>query len=485
MLDKILRSGKNSLIYAIGNVSRKAIAFLLLPLYVKQLSISDYGILGIMEVSSQALIAIFGFGLHMALNRWYWDTNYQDKQKEITFTVTVFLLGTSIIIYSALAPFSSLISNVFFGTSQYAYLMRLVLVVSLLEIITQVFFSIMRLEEKSILFSWSNIIRLVFTILVTIYLIVFKDHGIAGIYEAQLAGVVIYFILILRFIIDHIRIHFERVILHEMLVYCFPLILSSISGIILTLTDRYVLNFMSELDQVAIYNLAAKFAYVIMVFVVKPIRMSLTPILYKMIDEPDCKRFYSKVLTYFSYIILICVMFVSFFGREIIIFFIGNKTQYWPAAGIIPIIALMIFFGMMKDTAVLGMNIKKKTKTISIIMLIAAIINLIANLILIPYWHAYGAAAATLFSQIILFILTFTYSQKFYSIPYEIGKIIKMISSALILYLISINLPLFSIPVNIIIKLLLIVAFPFILLLLNFYEDIEIYTIKRLLRIKQ
>ena len=92
MFENIIKATKNSLIYAIGNISRKAIAFLLLPLYIKQLTVSDYGILGIMEVTSQALIAIFGLGLHMALNRWYWDEKYREKQKEIVFTITIFLI---------------------------------------------------------------------------------------------------------------------------------------------------------------------------------------------------------------------------------------------------------------------------------------------------------------------------------------------------------------------------------------------------------
>ena len=277
MLNKLKRAFKNSMIYAIGNVSRKAIAFLLLPLYVKQLTVSDYGILGIMEVTSQALIAIFGLGLHMALNRWYWDENYKDKQKEIVFTVSVFLILTSALVYVGFSPFSKSISQLIFSVGDYAYILRLVLLVSLLEVLAQVFFSVMRLQERSVLFSTTNVIRLVFTLLVTIYLIAFKSRGIIGIYEAQFAGLILYFLLISGFIFKNTVFRFHQKVLKEMLSYSLPLILSSISGILLTLTDRYVLNFMSNLNQVAIYNLAAKLSYVIMVFVVTPIRMSLTP----------------------------------------------------------------------------------------------------------------------------------------------------------------------------------------------------------------
>jgi len=474
------------MIYAIGNISRKAIAFLLLPLYVKHLSISDYGILGILEVSSQAFIAIFGLGLYMALNRWYWDEQHKLKQKEIVFSVSVFLVGTSILAFIGFLPIANSFSNLVFSTGDYTYILKLVFLVSLLEIIAQIFFSVMRLEEKSILFSTTNVVRLIVTLLITVYLIVFKDRGIAGIYEAQLIGLVLYFLMIARFIFAHIAFRFQWSILQEMLHYSLPLILSSISGIFLTLTDRYVLNFMSNLDQVAIYNLAAKLSYVIMVFVVTPIRMSLTPIVYKMVDQPGCKRFYSKILTYFSFVILICVMFMSFFGKEIIIFFTGSNTEYWHAAELVPIIALIIFMGMMKDTVSLGINIVKKTKTISIVMFFAAIFNIGANIVLVPYLEATGAAVATLVSQILLFVLIYHFAQKYYKIPYEIPKILKMIITSIVLYIATLYVPIASQSMFILFKLVLILSFPFILYFWKFYEEIELFTINtKLMNIKE
>ncbi|RLC53874.1 MAG: hypothetical protein DRH79_02385 [Candidatus Cloacimonadota bacterium] len=480
MLNKLTRAFQNSLIYAIGNISRKAIAFLLLPLYVKKLTLADYGILGIMEVSSQALIAIFGFGLHMALNRWYWDEKYKSQQKEIVFSVTIFLLLASVFIFLGFMPISRWFSQLILAVGDYSYIFKLVLLVSLLEVLAQVFFSVMRLEEKSVLFSTTNVIRLLVTLLITIYLIAFKSRGITGIYEAQLLGLIVYFLLISRFIINHITLRFQWSILREMLSYSLPLILSSISGIILTLTDRYALNFMANLNEVAIYNLAAKLAYVIMVFVVTPIRMSLTPILYKMIDQPDSKRFYSKVLTYFSFIIITCVMIISLFSKEIIALFTGANSEYMAAASLVPIIGMVIFVGMMKDTVALGINIVKRTKTISVVMMIAAAFNIVANILFVPIWQAVGAAYATLTSQVLLLVLIYIYAQKYYPIPYEIGKVFKMVFVAAVLFAITAFIPYKTIIMQISIKMLLLISFPFILYFLKFYEDIELSTIKRI-----
>ena len=118
-------------------------------------------------------------------------------------------------------------------------------------------------------------------------------------------------------------------------------------------------------------------------------------------------------------------------------------------------------------------------------MLVAAIFNIGANILLVPYWQARGAAVATLVSQIILFALIYHFAQKYYRIPYEIPKIFKMIFVAVILYSIAIYLPIASSALRIIAKLLLIISFPFILYFWKFYEDIELVTIKRIVYIKK
>ena len=63
---------------------------ILLPLFVQKLSLSEYGILGILEVTVQILVSTFGLGIWYALERWYWDKDYLNKQKSMYFTVLAF-----------------------------------------------------------------------------------------------------------------------------------------------------------------------------------------------------------------------------------------------------------------------------------------------------------------------------------------------------------------------------------------------------------
>lgn len=70
------------------------------------------------------------------------------------------------------------------------------------------------------------------------------------------------------------------------------------------------------------------------------------------------------------------------------------------------------------------------------------------------------------------------FAQKNYKINYEFVKVIKMIVVGIILFFISLALADFSLPIRMISKIILIISFPVILYFLNFYEKIELESMK-------
>jgi len=69
-------------------------------------------------------------------------------------------------------------------------------------------------------------------------------------------------------------------------------------------------------------------------------------------------------------------------------------------------------------------------------------------------------------------------SQKYYFIPYELKKVIIMIFTGFVIYLLSLLTTELNLILRIPLKLLLILMFPIILYVLGFYEKVEITHIK-------
>ena len=475
MLSNIKFTIRNSLVYSLGNLSVKLVGLVLIPIYTNPqfLSFSDYGVLGVMEATTQIIIALLGLALTQAFTRWYWDKEYSKKQKTIFFTLLSFLFGISLIFVICLIPFTEQFSQVLFKKTDFSFLIKLMLISSAIQMLSMIPLTLIKLQGKPGLYSTSNIIKLLVTLLSTIYLVVFNLKGLEGIYEAQIIGGGIFFVLLSRFIKRNINAKFELKILGDMLKFSLPLILGSISGILLITFDRYTLNYLADLPDVGVYSLGYRIANTIKILVIVSVQLALSPMLFKIMDQPDSKRVYSKIMTYFSYLVIFAVMFLSFFSLEIVKVF-TTSVKYWDAAKVVPVISFALFFGMLKDTSLIGLQIIKKTKIIGTVVLLVALLNLFLNVLMIPKYTIMGAAVATLISQIIFFIVIFIYAQKHYFIPYELMKIAKMTLLALVLYGLSLLPSDLNLVLRLVIKSMLIISFPFLLFLLGFYEKIEL-----------
>jgi O-antigen/teichoic acid export membrane protein len=194
-------------------------------------------------------------------------------------------------------------------------------------------------------------------------------------------------------------------------------------------------------------------------------------------DSPDNKRFYSKVLLYTSWVMMIAVVGMSLFSYEMIKV-IATSRDFWGAVAIIPILSLSIFFVNMKEVTVYGLHIAKKTRIIGIIVIFSTILSLALNILLIPWLDITGAALATLLSQFVYWLACYYYSQKEYYVPYEIDKIIMMLITGSILSFAALFLNNMALIPRLLIKTGALISFPFILYLFKFYEPVELQAIK-------
>ena len=474
MLKDLKSVSKDSIIYGIGNVATKIVGFLLIPIYTNSeyLSISDFGVLSILDISIQVLVAIMGLSLYQGFIRWYWDIKDVTERKKLFFSTLITVSVFSILAGFILALFSENISQLLFQTTEYSRALVLVIINGVLMTIQALPNSSMRIQGQSKLYTSLSVVKFTSNLLLTVYFVVFLKRGIEGIFEAQIIGSILYFIIASPHIFKNSIISYKLKTTKELLVYSYPLIFASMSGILLSTIDRYSLNYMASLPDVAIYSLGFKIGGSIKVFIVSSVQLALTPMLMKRINDPDNKRLFQKVLTYFSFGLMWIIVGISIFGREIIIL-IARSPEYIEATNLIPIIAMISFFGMTKDSVIMGLHVNKKTKIIGSLIIIAGIANLVFNLALIPIWGIYGAAWASLFAQILLFITVLYFAQKSYKVNYELGKVALIILVGGLLYGSSLLLNNMDFWLAFAIKLIIALSFPLWFFVLPFFEKVE------------
>jgi O-antigen/teichoic acid export membrane protein len=473
---KILKSSvRDTVIYSVGTFASKLAGFILVPLYTnkKFLSETDFGVLNLAEANLQIVISVLGLGLNWAYERWYWDQEQIPRRKSIFFTIlftttflSLFLVGISFI-------FSKYFSGWIFDNADYYTIFRLMMINAGFEIIAQTPNSLIRLNEKPGLFTIANLSKLTASVIFTVLFIVKFDLGLYGVYYAQLIGIGFYFLVLSPFILRHIELKFEWAELRNMIWFRFPFLMPIIALNLFNFNDRFVMTKLVGVVDAGIYSLGAKLANTIKVFLITAIWLALTPTIYRMMNDPNNKRFYSKIMTYLSFTVIIVVMLFSFFSKELVAL-IAKDDIYLQAYQVIPIVSLAIFFGLLKDISMIGLNITKKTGAIASTTIAVSVFNLAMNFALIPFLGMIGAACASLLAQLLFFIVIYRVAQKNYPIPYELGKITLMLVIASSLFVVSLLTDNVNLWLRLPVKLFLVMVFPVILYFFGFYEAVEL-----------
>jgi O-antigen/teichoic acid export membrane protein len=478
MLKSIKISLKDTIIYGLGNVAVKLVGFLLIPLFTdaKYFPIDQFGVYGILEISALVLTAVMASALPQSLTRWFWDKDYKENQKGIFFMSFTTQIIVSFLFCLLLIPLSGKLSLLLFSKPDWSKVISFVVIGSAIQALNNIVNTLMRLQSRSILYTITNFAKLTIVLTLTLYFIVSKKMGLEGIYLAQIIGNGILVLVLLGYTIKNSRLFFDKTIFMAMNAYGFPLLLANISTVLLNVVDRYSLNSLDILKSVALYTLAFKITSVLKLVIVDSMKLAIAPMMFKKLNTPGDKRFYTKVLTYSSFVLMFAIIAVSLFSFELTKVMAKSK-EFWDAVVIIPILAMSVFFVNLKDITGYGMVFAKKSRMIGLIVFLSTVTGLIFNILFIPLWGITGSAIATLLAQIFYFLLCYYFSQKVFYIPYEMKKIMTLLLCGIIISFSSFFVNEIGLLPRIILKTSLFLSYPFVLYLFKFYEPEEINSI--------
>lgn len=133
MFQEIKRLIKHTIVYGIGGMLGKFIGFLMIPIYTRFLTTTDYGILELIDVSSYIIFEILVLGISFSILRFYHLYDNQIDKNKVVSTAIIFSILNSVLIILILSNFTREISEIIFKTDRYSYLLKIVLIAILFE----------------------------------------------------------------------------------------------------------------------------------------------------------------------------------------------------------------------------------------------------------------------------------------------------------------------------------------------------------------
>lgn len=409
MSDKYHRLGKNAILVFVGSFGGKLLFLLMLPFYTKWLSVSDYGIVDLIQVYASLLLnvvtcciteAIFVFPKGESLNKQkqYFSSGIIFSLASLGILLVLFKI-VSIFLYHTNEP------NVF---RDYIWSIYLLIVTSFFQSYFQQF---TRSIDKLNIYVFTGIIYTLSVIVLSFILIpIFQLYGyimsmiVANVFAILFTvclGKLYQFLELTRACKNHIVM---------MLHYSIPLIPNSIMWWLVSSLNRPLIESYCGLTEVGLFSVANKFPIVLnMLYVVFATSWQISVL--EEFKKKNYNVFFNRICKFVFVGLIYCACFLSIFSNWIIKLVVDSK--YSEAWQYIPILALSVVFANM--AAFIGTNFSatRETKYYFLSTMWGSVLGIIMNFILIPYYGLYGASISILFSNIIMFSTRLFYVSKF------------------------------------------------------------------------
>lgn len=478
MLDKVRKLTKNTAIYGFGNALNKLLGIILIPMYTGYISIADFGILAVMEITILALIQILNFGTVNGHQRYFYIEKGKGEYGVFLFTLFV---GCLLVSVAALLPgflFSESLSHLLFGRSEFGFLLILTLIITLIENQYTFPLQVLQFEERPVPYLVLNIGKLVVSLGLTIYMVVSLKMGLYGIMWARLIGAAIFFVISYFWVImPRLTYRFSLTKMTESMRFGLPVIVSSFGFLALQMGDRYMLNWLSTEAATGQYSFGQKVANIINLIFVQSIGISYLPNIFSQENAENNSRFYSKMLTYYTFILSWFVLFFLLFYKALLLPLVSNM-EYWDGLSVVPMLSLSFIILGMNYFLIVGIFLKNRTMLYIIPSFSAGISCLVLLYFLIPVMGIEGAALANLLAQVVSTGLIAIITMRLYKVSFEWKKVFILLGLATALFLAGATVNFDNLLLRSAYRLVLIIAYPVLLFYLRFFEPIEIETIK-------
>jgi O-antigen/teichoic acid export membrane protein len=426
MIKDLRNTFKQSVIYGISNILVKLTGLLLLPIYTTSLSTAEMGVLVTFEIITQLVVGIITFNIHTAMLRFGSDSSERGKQDQIYFTAFVMLLAIAAIFLLFSLPLSGVLSNIFFESGSYTRVFQLLFLSISFEILGLLPLQLLRLRERAIPYLLFFSVKLAGMIGFVAYFMLYREMGVYGAILGILLANAALLLVTLPIQIRQLTFNFDRAIAKELYRFGAPLVFTTISVILLNIADRFILKIYGDYSDVGIYGTAYKVGSISNLLIIGSFSLGFLPIVFKKINDTDFERFFSKMLTYFIGITVLLTLVISLFSKELIKVMSPNEPDYWVAIILVPFIAYAFIFKALQHYLSYVFMITRKTKYHAWVTLIGVSVNIVLNFALIPFFHFYGAIAATGLSYITMSAVSYRYAQAHMPVRYEFKRIFLM-----------------------------------------------------------
>lgn len=428
-MSKIRRLAGETVLYGLGSIVPRFLNFLLIRIHTDVLNPAQYGIITDTLAVVAFLNVIYSFGMETAYFR-FASKPGADERHIFNLAQTV-VIGISVFVSLGLIVFAGPMSGELgFGRAHVSYVYWVVAIM-LLDAVVMIPFARLRLQKKALQFAAGKFINILILVGLNIYFlrVVYNPEiGFAYVFLANLLANLFFLPFFARTLLSW-RPAFDRVVSREMFRYAYPVMLTGLAGMTNETFSRKTLKYWlpegfypgrSNEYVLGIFGAVYKFA-VLMNLAVQAFRYAAEPFFFSNAADKNSPELFARINHYFIVVCCVILLGVGINLDLLKIFFLPNPL-YWEGLSVVPILLLgYLFLGVYYNFTV-WFKLTDRTYFGTILTAGGAVITIAANYVLIPVAGYMGSSWATLLCYFSMTAACYWFGQKYYPIPYAVGK---------------------------------------------------------------
>lgn len=416
----------------ITNILISLSGLIFIPIITKNFSVADYGVWAQVNTTIALVPNIANLGLPYTMVRFLSAEKDKSKIKESFYSMLAVVFATSIAISLIFIIFQNPIANSLFEGN--INVLHIVAIISFFACVNLMLISFFRTFQQIRRYSFFLILQTYIGVIISSYFAL-TGQTIETVILGLLVGYLVVFLIMGLMIGGYLGIPIPKFKnLREELNFAIPTIPSNVSSWVVDSSDKYVIGIFLGSVAVGYYSPSYALGSILLMFL-SPFALLLPAVLPKYFEEGNLKKvniFLKYSMKYFLIITIPAAIGLSLLSKPILMI-ISTPEIAINGYLVTPFVCLgailMGIYGITNNILIL----KKKTKILGKIWILVGVLNLVFNIIAVPFIGIIGAAIVTLICYLLAFLITAYYSKKYIKLPFEYKSMIKTIIASTIM----------------------------------------------------
>lgn len=403
------------------------VGFVSIPIITRLFAPEDYGNYSLVMATVMVFATLVGW-LSMSIIRFY---PAYERDNKLDFFCGNILRLTVISILAVTLIFVIFLFSINTHLSSKLYLLMPVgiavfIVMSIFNVLQHLLRSMRQVGWYSFFISWRSVIGFG----LGLGLIFLFKLGIESLLWGIILSIIIILPLLWRKAVGGTSITFTGLdlsLVKEMARYSFPLVIGNLAAWVLSLSDRYILEFFRGSIEVGLYSVSYNISQKSIMLLSTLFKLASDPIsvhIWEKEGKEKGKEYVSKITRYYLIACIPAVVGLSVLSRPIIKIMTGQ--QYFEGYKIIPFVTLGVLLLGLQQRFQTGFVFYKKTSFITLAIVSAGLLNLFLNFLFIPRYGYFAAAITTLVSYAFLLCLMIILSRRLFTWKFPFKSLAKV-----------------------------------------------------------